>query len=157
MKLFSVLVGPISRKKRSGDDLLNALVQDGERVERLDCVVRVQNAEVEDVAQQGQSRKDFTELERLFVGKQEHKRADYDASVVVDCTAALFDVAVSGEEFKLLTSSLVYPVRVNWLQQPALDCLDSLEHLGKQLNPLVRPGQCLVLGFGDDLVSATLH
>ena len=37
--LFSVLVGPISHEERSGDDLLNALVQDGERVERLDRVV----------------------------------------------------------------------------------------------------------------------
>lgn len=124
-------------KQRPSDYLLNPLVVHLEGIETLNGVVGVADAEVEDVAEQGEGREHFAEVELILIHKKEDHGRDDHTSVEVDRTADVLDVTVDREGLDLLCASFSDPSTVELLEQAALDGLDASNDLCNELNASV--------------------
>ena len=120
------------------DDLLNTAVEDLQGEQLLDCKVRVEDAEVENVAKQRQRGEDLAKIQLCFINKEENEGTDDDSRVEVDGTANILDVAVLEEGGQLLTTSGVDSLFVEVFQHAALDGFDAFHNLRKELDALVR-------------------
>ena len=75
----------------------DSLVKNFQLVESFNRIVRVDDAEVENVAKKCKCRKHLTKLQEVFICKEKDQGTDEDPRVGINCTANVLDVDIGRE------------------------------------------------------------
>jgi len=139
------------------NNLVDPLVEDHDRVDGFQGVVRVEHTEVEDVAKQGNSREDLAQLESHRVSEDEDNGRDNNTCIEVDGAANLLDVHIPSENLHLLGSHSVDLSDKRGFLQRNLDLANASDDISNESNPPVRGLAVVKLERGEFLVRIVLQ